>query len=162
MKPRPLAAKIKSPASLRGILARAGGEKGVVFTNGCFDILHPGHVRYLQAARALGDWLVVALNTDASVRRQGKGPGRPVNRLADRLEVVAALESVDFVTWFSEDTPIKTILKLHPDVLVKGGDWKPKDMVGGPEVLAWGGRVRSLPFVAGKSTTAILRRIAAL
>jgi rfaE bifunctional protein nucleotidyltransferase chain/domain len=154
--PRKLLPKIKSVASLKRLLTRRGRRR-VVFTNGCFDLLHPGHVRYLEQARARGDLLVVALNSDASVSRL-KGPERPINRLADRLEVMAALECVDFVTWFEEDTPLGAILSLRPDVLVKGGDWKVADIVGGKEVLSWGGKVRSLPYVEGKSTTRIIER----
>lgn len=154
----PFKGKILSPAALsRRLAARARGER-IVFTNGCFDLLHKGHVRYLERARALGSKLVVALNTDESVRRLDKGPERPVNTLADRLEVVAALASVDFVTWFNDDTPLELITTLAPDVLVKGGDWKTADIVGAPEVLARGGKVRSLKFVDGYSTTRMLER----
>lgn len=123
-----------------------------MFTNGCFDLLHPGHVRYLRAARRLGDILVVALNSDASVRRL-KGAGRPLVPLADRCEVIAALEMVDYVTVFSTDTPYGLIRRLQPDVLVKGGDWAADRIVGADLVLAAGGEVRSLPFVKGYSTT---------
>lgn len=156
-KPRKLHSKIKSPAALRRALARRG-RKRAVFTNGCFDILHPGHVRYLESARAQGDLLVVALNADASVRRL-KGPTRPVNPLEDRLEVMAGLECVDHVTWFGDDTPLSLILQLRPNVLVKGGDWKIQDIVGGKEVLSWGGKVKSLRYIKGKSTTQVLRKI---
>ena len=133
-------------------------KKRIVFTNGCFDLLHPGHVSYLDRARRLGDLLVVALNSDASVRKL-KGKTRPVNTLKDRLAVLAALEAVDFVTSFTEDTPLELIREFKPQVLVKGGDWNPKDIVGAKGVLASGGRVRSLRFIQGKSTTAILARI---
>ncbi len=139
-------------------LRRAGQR--VVFTNGCFDLIHPGHVRYLRAARRLGDALVVGINSDASVRRLGKGPGRPLNREQDRAEVVAGLEMVDFVTIFDEDTPYELIAALQPDVLVKGGDWTPDRIVGADLVRARGGRVKSLPFAAGYSTTRIIRRMA--
>lgn len=132
-------------------------QRRIVFTNGCFDLLHSGHVRYLRAARALGDLLVVALNSDASVRRL-KGPERPLVRLRDRAEVMAALEMVDYVTSFGEDTPRRIIRELHPDVLVKGGDWSVEQIVGGAEVLAWGGEVLSLPYNAGYSTTEIIAR----
>jgi rfaE bifunctional protein nucleotidyltransferase chain/domain len=135
----------------------AARRKGVVFTNGCFDLLHRGHVTYLRSARKLGQVLIVALNDDASTRRL-KGPTRPINTLADRLEVMAALEMVDYVTWFEEDTPLETILKLRPHVLVKGGDYRTSEIVGAAEVESWGGSVRSLELVRGKSTTEILKR----
>ena len=131
----------------------------LVFTNGCFDILHRGHVTYLAQARALGAALVVALNTDASVKRLGKGDDRPVNRLEDRLAVMAALGCVDLVTWFDEDTPLQRILEARPEVLVKGGDWAPEKIVGAPEVKGWGGTVHSIPFLHEKSTTALLEKI---
>jgi rfaE bifunctional protein nucleotidyltransferase chain/domain len=131
----------------------------LVFTNGVFDILHRGHVTYLAEARALGASLVVALNTDASVRRLGKGDDRPVNSLEDRLAVMAALESVALVTWFDEDTPIARILESRPDHLVKGGDWAPEQIVGGRETLGWGGKVHSIPFRHERSTTALLTKI---
>jgi D-beta-D-heptose 7-phosphate kinase/D-beta-D-heptose 1-phosphate adenosyltransferase len=129
-----------------------------VFTNGCFDLLHPGHVRYLRAARQLGDVLVVALNGDASVRRL-KGAGRPLAPLADRCEVIAALEMVDYVTTFSADTPRALIRRLQPDVLVKGGDWPVDRIVGADVVLAAGGQVRSLPFTPGYSTTRLAEAV---
>lgn len=157
--PRALRSKIKSRKALKALLARARKNgKRVVFTNGCFDLLHPGHVSYLERARKLGDLLVVALNADASVSRL-KGPTRPVNTLKDRQQVMAAVESVDFVTSFSEDTPLAVIRELRPAVLVKGGDYQVRDIVGAPDVLGWGGRVKTLPFVAGKSTSEILARI---
>lgn len=155
--PRKLLTKIKSTRALQRVLATARKGKRVVFTNGTFDILHPGHVRYLESARAQGDILIVAINTDESVRRY-KGPERPINTLADRLEVVAALECVDFVTWFDEDLPLNTILTLKPNVLVKGGDWKVADISGGKEVVGWGGKVKSLQFIEGKSTSEVIRR----
>lgn len=133
-------------------------EDRVVFTNGCFDLLHRGHVQYLYAARALGDALVVGLNTDASVRRL-KGESRPVVPLEDRLYVLAGLGCVDAVTPFGEDTPRDLIAELLPDILVKGGDYAPDDVVGGREVRAAGGEVRILPFVEGRSTTAIIERM---
>lgn len=136
------------------VLARA-----LVFTNGCFDILHRGHVSYLAQARARGASLLVALNTDASVRRLGKAGNRPVNPLEDRLAVVAALESVDLVTWFDHDTPLELILLTRPDVLVKGGDWPAQKIVGATEVLSWGGQVHSIPFLFDRSTSAMLARI---
>jgi rfaE bifunctional protein nucleotidyltransferase chain/domain len=134
----------------------------VVFTNGVFDILHRGHVTYLARARALGASLVVALNTDASVRRLGKGDDRPVNTLEDRMAVLAALECVDLVTSFDADTPIDAILAVRPDVLVKGGDWTVDRIVGAPEVKAWGGSVHSIAFEHERSTTALLTRIRGL
>lgn len=133
--------------------------KRIVFTNGCFDLLHPGHVRYLRAARRLGDVLVVGLNTDASVRRLGKSPDRPLVAERDRAEVMAALEMVDYVTLFDEDTPLRLIETIEPDVLVKGGDWTADRIVGADVVRSRGGRVKSLPFAPGYSTTALVRRI---
>jgi D-beta-D-heptose 7-phosphate kinase/D-beta-D-heptose 1-phosphate adenosyltransferase len=130
----------------------------VVFTNGCFDLIHPGHVRYLAEAKALGDDLIVAINSDASVR-QLKGPGRPIFNQAERGEVLAALESVDYVTVFDEPTPRELIAVLLPDVLVKGGDWALDQIVGREEVEAAGGRVYSLPYLEGYSTTNLLKRI---
>lgn len=134
----------------------------LVMTNGCFDLLHRGHVTYLAQARALGAALVVALNTDASVQRLGKGDERPVNPLADRLAVMAALRSVDLVTWFDEDTPLACIVAARPEVLAKGGDWPVARIVGAAEVLGWGGSVHSIPFEHARSTTALLARIRAL
>ncbi len=149
--------KLCDPADVPG---RVGSlPRPLVFTNGCFDILHRGHVTYLAQARALGAALVVAVNTDASVRRLGKGDDRPVNLLADRMAVLAALECVDLVTWFDEDTPLQRILECRPDVLVKGGDWTPENIVGAAEVRAWGGTVHSIPFLHERSTTATLARI---
>ena len=130
-----------------------------VFTNGCFDILHRGHATYLAQARALGACLIVALNSDASVKRLGKGDDRPINCLEDRLAVMAALECVSLVTWFEADTPIDAILACRPEVLVKGGDWPVERIVGAPEVRGWGGAVHSIPFVHQKSTTALLEKI---
>lgn len=142
-------------------LARRAAElpRPLVFTNGCFDILHRGHVTYLAQARALGAAMVVALNTDASVRRLGKGEDRPMNPLEDRLAVMAALGCVDIVTWFDEDTPLARILEARPEVLVKGGDWAPDRIVGAAEVLGWGGSVHSIPFEVERSTTALIERI---
>ena len=131
----------------------------IVFTNGVFDILHRGHATYLAQARALGASLVVAANSDASVKRLGKGDDRPINNQADRMAVLAALESVSLVTVFTEDTPLNTILQVKPDVLVKGGDWPIEKMVGAKEVLAWGGQVHSIPFEFERSTTATLNKI---
>jgi len=131
----------------------------LVFTNGVFDLLHRGHVTYLAQARALGAALVLALNSDASVRRLGKGEDRPINRLEDRLAVCAALAAVDLVTWFEEDTPLATIEAVLPDVLVKGGDWSVDRIVGNTLVTARGGSVHSIPFEHQRSTTALLQRI---
>lgn len=132
--------------------------KRVVFTNGCFDLLHPGHVRYLAEARALGDALIVALNSDRSVRLL-KGEGRPILKAEERAEVVAALQSVDFVVVFDEDTPLDLIARLLPDVLVKGGDWSVDQIVGREEVEAAGGKAVSLPYVEGSSTSEIIDRL---
>jgi len=134
-------------------------DRPLVFTNGVFDVLHRGHVTYLAESRALGASLVLALNSDSSVKRLGKGPDRPVNTLADRLAVVAALESVSMVTWFDADTPLSLILNCRPDILVKGGDWPIEKIVGATEVQAWGGEVRSIAFQFPNSTTALLSRI---
>jgi rfaE bifunctional protein nucleotidyltransferase chain/domain len=145
----------------RGELAArvASLERPLVFTNGVFDILHRGHVTYLSRARALGQSLIVALNTDESVRRLGKGSDRPLNSLADRLAVLAALEAISLVTAFDEDTPLQLILQVRPDVLVKGGDWTPDRIVGAREITAWGGTVHSIPFEHEQSTTELLARI---
>lgn len=134
----------------------------LVFTNGCFDVLHRGHVTYLAQARALGASLVVGVNSDASVKRQGKGEGRPVNSEQDRMMVLAALESVGLVVLFDEDTPLRLILACHPDILAKGGDWKPESIVGSKEVKGWGGAVHSIPFLHERSTTALLNKIRSL
>jgi len=131
----------------------------LVFTNGVFDVLHRGHASYLAESRALGSSLVVALNSDASVRQLGKGPDRPINTLEDRMAVVAALESVSLATWFEADTPLELILGCRPDVLVKGGDWTVDKIVGGKEVAGWGGKVVSIPFRFERSTTSLLSRI---
>jgi D-beta-D-heptose 7-phosphate kinase/D-beta-D-heptose 1-phosphate adenosyltransferase len=152
------AGKIRTRQALAVELRRLRRRgRRIVFTNGCFDLLHSGHVRYLRAARALGDVLVVALNSDASVRRL-KGPERPLVRLRDRAEVMAALEMVDYVTSFGETTPLRIIRELAPDVLVKGGDWKVADIVGADDVLGGGGEVYSLPFARGYSTTRLIER----
>ena len=159
---------MKAPEFLAKIAARdeararvAALPPPVVFTNGVFDVLHCGHVTYLAQARALGASLVVALNTDASARRLGKGPERPLNRQEDRAVLMAALESVSLVTWFDEDTPQEIIAEIRPDILVKGGDY---DMAKLPEtalVESWGGRAMALPFVQGYSTTKLVNRIRA-
>ena len=149
--------KICPPALLTAQAAQL--PRPLVFTNGCFDILHRGHVTYLAQAAALGASMIVALNSDASVKRLGKGDDRPVNALADRLAVMAALGCVALVTWFDEDTPLQRILACRPDVLVKGGDWPVDKIVGCPEVRSWGGTVHSIPFIHQKSTTALLEKI---
>jgi len=150
--------------TLEQAIVRFGRDKRnatrVVFTNGCFDLLHPGHIRLLEQARALGDVLIVGLNTDESVRRL-KGPGRPVLPEGERAEILAALESVDAVVIFAEPTPREVIAGLLPDVLVKGGDWPGDQIVGRAEVEAAGGRVVSVPVVQGYSTTELLRKIRA-
>ena len=130
-----------------------------VFTNGVFDVLHRGHVTYLAQARALGKSLIVALNSDASVKRLGKGEDRPINTLEDRMAVIAALECVSLVTWFDEDTPLQRILESRPDVLVKGGDWALDKIVGSPEIKSWGGSVHAIAFEFERSTTATLAKI---
>jgi D-glycero-beta-D-manno-heptose 1-phosphate adenylyltransferase len=152
-------AKVIAPDGLGAAVARL--PRPLVFTNGVFDILHRGHVTYLAQARALGASLVLALNTDASVKRLGKGDDRPVNGLQDRLAVAAALEAVSVVTWFDDDTPLALIRLVRPDVLVKGGDWAPERIVGAPDVLGWGGTVHSIPFDHERSTTQLLGRIRA-
>jgi len=151
--------KICVPADLSDRAAKLA--RPLVFTNGVFDILHRGHVAYLAEARALGASLVVALNSDASVKRLGKGDDRPVNSLEDRMAVIAALESVALVTWFEEDTPIERILACRPDHLVKGGDWSVDRIVGAKEVQGWGGKVHSIPFRHDRSTTSLLEKIRA-
>jgi rfaE bifunctional protein nucleotidyltransferase chain/domain len=146
--------KLCAPAQLAARLAQL--PRPLVFTNGVFDILHRGHASYLAQARALGASLLVAVNTDASVKRLGKGPDRPINPLADRMALVAALESASLVTWFDDDTPLALIRLTRPDVLVKGGDWPAERMVGANEVLGWGGSVHSIPFKFQRSTTDII------
>ncbi len=149
--------KLCDPAGLETRIAAL--PRPLVFTNGVFDILHRGHVTYLAEARALGASLLVAANSDASAKRLGKGEDRPINRLEDRMAVLAALQAVDLVTWFEEDTPLALILRCRPEVLVKGGDWKPEAMVGAREVAGWGGSIHSIPFQFERSTTATLAKI---
>jgi D-beta-D-heptose 7-phosphate kinase/D-beta-D-heptose 1-phosphate adenosyltransferase len=150
-------------ASLQVVAAEVrilqGEGKKVVFTNGCFDILHSGHVELLRRAAALGDALVVAINSDVSVARM-KGPGRPIIPQEERAEVLDALEMVDFVSTFDEDTPLEAILCIRPDVLVKGADWT-ANIVGQTEVESWGGKVVALPLVEGRSTTSLIERVLA-
>ena len=149
--------KICPPEELAARLAEL--PRPLVFTNGCFDILHRGHATYLAQARATGAAMVLALNTDASVRRQGKGDDRPINTLANRAAVAAALADVDLVTWFDEDTPAELIEQIKPDILVKGGDWPVEKIVGAEETLARGGKVFSSPFLHQTSTTQTLAKI---
>jgi rfaE bifunctional protein nucleotidyltransferase chain/domain len=150
-------ARIAAPADLVRRVAEL--PRPLVFTNGCFDILHRGHVTYLAQARSLGASLIVAANSDASVRRLGKGDDRPVNPLSDRMALLAALDAVSLVTWFEEDTPLQRILDCRPDVLVKGGDWPVEKIVGYREVIGWGGSVHSIPFIHERSTTALMDKI---
>jgi rfaE bifunctional protein nucleotidyltransferase chain/domain len=152
--------RILDRQALADVLPGIRRGKNVVFTNGCFDLLHAGHVDLLTRARALGDLLVVGLNDDGSVRRL-KGPTRPVTPMEQRAYVLAGLSCVDYVTPFAEDTPLELITALGPDVLVKGGDWPVERIVGGDVVLARGGRVVSLALVPGLSTSAIIARILA-
>lgn len=144
---------LQAPARARAL------AQPVVFTNGVFDVLHRGHATYLAQARALGGSLVVALNTDASARRLGKGPGRPLNNENDRAALVAALESVDLVTWFDEDTPYQLIDRLRPAVLVKGGDYDMGRLAEAQLVEGYGGKALAIAFVEGYSTTELVRRI---
>lgn len=149
--------KLCSPSDF--VTRVASLPRPLVFTNGCFDVLHRGHVSYLAQARNLGAALVVGVNSDASVKRLGKGDDRPLNNEDDRMAVLAALQAVALVVVFDEDTPLNLIVACRPDVLAKGGDWKPEDIVGGSEVLGWGGKVRSIPFLHQRSTTALLNKI---
>jgi D-beta-D-heptose 7-phosphate kinase/D-beta-D-heptose 1-phosphate adenosyltransferase len=152
----PGAVSLEEAVAWRDGLRRSGQR--VAFTNGCFDILHAGHVRLLTAAREAADALVVGLNDDASVLRL-KGPSRPLVPQAERAELLAALEAVDRVVLFGEDTPLETILALRPDVLVKGADWSEDAIIGASEVKSWGGRVARVQLVPGTSTTTIIERI---
>ncbi len=151
--------KIRPLEALRAELAlrRAEGAR-IVFTNGCFDLLHVGHVRYLRQARRMGDLLVVAINSDASIRRL-KGPSRPVQPERDRAEILAAMECVDYVVSFDQDTPLALIERLRPDVLVKGGDWPVERIVGREVVERSGGRVATIPYLEGASTSTLIERI---
>jgi D-glycero-beta-D-manno-heptose 1-phosphate adenylyltransferase len=146
-------------AAARWVKEMQSAGQQVVFTNGCFDLLHVGHVRYLEGARSLGDALIVGVNTDASVKRLGKGGDRPLTPEADRARVLAACACVDRVALFGEDTPLALITRLAPDILVKGGDYRLDEIVGREVVLARGGRVVALPFVPGYSTTGLIDRL---
>jgi rfaE bifunctional protein nucleotidyltransferase chain/domain len=157
MNPPNFESKLCEPAEIEARVAAL--PRPLVFTNGCFDILHRGHVTYLAQAAALGASLIVGVNTDASVKRLGKGEDRPVNNQNDRMAVLAALESVSLVTWFDEDTPLKLILACRPDILVKGGDWAIEQIVGAQEVQEWGGQAHSIPFLFERSTTATIAKI---
>lgn len=151
--------KIKNGAALARVVARLKRKgRKVVFTNGCFDILHVGHVTYLKRARRLGDILIVGLNSDSSVRAI-KGNGRPINPELDRALVLSALYFVDYVAIFGEETPEMLIMELKPDVLVKGADWKAKDIVGAAFVRSYGGRVVRIPFVSGYSTSSTIKKL---
>lgn len=154
-----MTSKVKTIQELQPILEilRAAGKK-IVFTNGCFDLIHTGHTRYLAIARSLGDLLVVAVNSDSSVRTI-KGEKRPITPQAERAETLAALQSVDFVTIFDEPDPYRVISALQPDVLVKGGDWPVEKIIGGDVVQARGGKVVNVPYVEGASTTGIIEKI---
>jgi rfaE bifunctional protein nucleotidyltransferase chain/domain len=151
------AAKIAPRAALAKRLEALARPR--VFTNGVFDILHVGHVTYLARARALGGSLVVGVNTDASVRRLGKDSDRPINPLEDRMAVLAALESVSLVVPFDEDTPLALVLECRPEVIVKGGDYSAATTVGAAEVMSWGGRFEAIPYLEGRSTSALLEKI---
>lgn len=151
--------KIYTKSALKEEVDRLKHEgKKVIFTNGCFDILHAGHTRYLREAKKLGDVLILAINSDVSVRSI-KGEKRPIVPEEERAEVVAALSSVDYVTVFDELTPLTLIEVLRPDVIVKGGDWAEKDIVGGETVRQWGGRVAVMPMIEGASTTNIIEKV---
>jgi D-beta-D-heptose 7-phosphate kinase/D-beta-D-heptose 1-phosphate adenosyltransferase len=153
--------KIKNlPALKRVVSGLKKKNKKIVFTNGCFDILHYGHAKYLQEAKAKGDILIVGINSDSSVR-EIKGKGRPIICEDDRIALIAALESVDYTLLFKEKTPLKLIESLKPDILVKGADWNKKDIVGANLVLGWGGKIYRINLSAGRSTTEIIKKIAA-
>lgn len=157
LSPPAFEAKICSPTELAQRVLTI--PRPLVFTNGVFDILHRGHVTYLAQARALGASMVLALNSDASVKRLNKGDDRPINVLADRMAIAASLSMVDVVTFFDDDTPLNLILSCKPDILVKGGDWPVEKIVGAVQVQGWGGTVRSIPVLHERSTTAMLKKI---
>ena len=154
----PVNPKLRTRAEIAAVLAPLRPVTRIVFTNGCYDILHPGHVDLLARAKAMGDILVLGLNSDESVRRL-KGPTRPVNRLPERAFVLAALECLDYIVPFDEDTPLELIKAVRPHVLVKGGDWRVENIVGRDVVEADGGSVHSLPLLPGYSTTGLIRKI---
>ena len=150
--------RVLNPQNLSETIAKYRSQnKKIVFTNGCFDLLHIGHVRYLEQARSLGDLLIVGINTDASVQKL-KGPTRPIQNENDRAEILAALKSVDHTILFGEETPIDLIKQIKPDLLVKGGDWKIEQIVGSDFVMSYGGQVKSLQFIDGRSTTSIIEK----
>jgi rfaE bifunctional protein nucleotidyltransferase chain/domain len=157
LNPPEFLSKLCSRADLAQALARL--PRPWVFTNGVFDVLHRGHVMYLAQARALGGSLIVALNTDASVRRLGKGDDRPLNKDEDRAIVMASQQAVSLVTWFDEDTPVEIIGEIRPDILVKGGDYDMQKLAETALVESWGGKALALPFVQGYSTTALVKKI---
>lgn len=151
--------KIKNCMQLKKIVSQVKKKnKKIAFTNGCFDLLHVGHIEYLKSAKKMADILIVALNTDTSIRKI-KGPARPIMKLKDRQRIIAALESVDYVTSFSESTPLSLIRKLKPDLIIKGADWKVKDIVGKNFVAAYGGRAVNVKYQKGYSTAGILEEI---
>lgn len=154
--------KIKTREELKRIVLRLKKQgKKIVFTNGCFDILHYGHIKYLQDAKGLADVLVLGLNSDSSVKKI-KGSARPINKQLDRARVLSALSCVDYLTIFSEDTPLRLIRLIQPDVLVKGGDWQTEKIVGAPFVKARGGKVLAIPYIKGYSTTQQIKKISEL
>lgn len=154
-----LSAKIKKSSELSKLLSRLRGKgKKIVFTNGCFDILHVGHTDYLSKAKVLGDILVVGLNSDSSVKKI-KGPGRPINKEKNRAKVLASLYFVDYITIFKEATPEALIKELRPDILAKGGDWKIEDIVGSSFVKSYGGKAKRIPFIKGCSTSSLIEKI---
>lgn len=156
-----LKTKIKKLNALKNIVLKLREEnKKIVFTNGCFDLLHYGHIRYLEDAKGKGDILIVAINSDSSVKRI-KGNKRPIINETDRIGTIAALESVDYVVLFNEDTPLKTIKTLNPDIIVKGADWRKKDIAGGDFVSSYGGKAITIKLLKGRSTTNLINKIAA-
>lgn len=157
-----LTEKIKKIGALKKIVASLKiKNKKIVFTNGCFDLLHLGHVKYLEQAKKKGDILIVAVNSDSSVRKI-KGKGRPLNNENDRVSLIAALESVDYAVIFSDETPIKIIQAIRPDILIKGADWKKDNIVGSKFVASYGGKALTIELIKGRSTTNLIRKIAKL
>ena len=154
-----MSSKILTPTTLPAVIRKLKAKRRkIVFTNGTFDILHLGHVDYLQKAKKTGDVLIVGVNTDRSVKTY-KDPNRPINPQNDRIRVLSALECVDYAILFNDPTPLNLILKVRPDVLVKGSDWAVKEIVGAKEVLSWGGKVKRVPLVSGRSTTRLIRAL---